>query len=175
MATNDITTRMVNGAWNLAPDAGRLEWRWHDFSDLSAHDLYALLALRQEVFILEQRCLYPDIDGSDQAAQHLLGWHNGDGAARLVAYLRCFEPGVKYAEAALGRIVTAPAVRGQGLGSALVQQGIAQVQGRFPAQAIRISAQAHLEDFYRRFGFESSSAPYDEDGILHIDMLRAAF
>jgi ElaA protein len=151
-----------------------IEWQWNSFADLSVGALYEMLALRQEVFVLEQTCLYPDIDGLDPGAYHLLGWRTGaDGKRVLAATLRCLAPGAKYAEMSLGRVVTSPAARGTGLGRELVAQGIACAERLHPGHAIRIGAQAHLEAFYGSFGFVTVSAPYDEDGIMHVDMLRA--
>ncbi len=149
-----------------------MQWQWSAFEQLDSHALYAVLAARQQVFILEQTCLYPDIDGIDLGAHHLLGWHEHDGMRRLVAYLRCVPPGVKYPEPSLGRILTTPAVRGTGSGKALLEQGIAQVATQYPGQRIRISAQQYLQRFYESFGFKVTSDPYDEDGIPHVEMLR---
>jgi ElaA protein len=151
-----------------------IRWQWSSFADLTAAQLYAMLALRQEVFVLEQACLYPDIDGLDPGAHHLLGWRSRDGKQQLAAHLRCLAPGAKYEEMSIGRVVTSPAARGTGLGRELVAQGIALARRQHPGHAIRIGAQAHLERFYAGFGFVTVSEPYDEDGILHIDMLLAA-
>ena len=151
-----------------------IEWQWSSFADLAVADLYEMLALRQQVFVLEQTCLYPDIDGLDPDAHHLLGWRTVDGKRELAATLRCLAPGAKYDEMSLGRVVTSPSTRGTGLGRELVAQGIACAEQLHPGHAIRIGAQAHLETFYAGFGFRTVSAPYDEDGILHIDMLRPA-
>ena len=151
-----------------------IEWQWSGFADLTALALYEMLALRQQVFVLEQACLYPDIDGLDPGAHHLLGWRSVDGKRELVATLRCLAPGAKYDEMSLGRVVTNPSARGTGLGRELVAQGIACAERLHPGHAIRIGAQAHLEAFYASFGFRTVSAPYDEDGILHVDMLRPA-
>jgi ElaA protein len=148
-----------------------ITWQWSSFADLTAAQLYAMLALRQQVFVLEQTCLYPDIDGLDPAAHHLLGWRDVDGTPALAAHLRCLAPGAKYTEMSIGRVVTSPAARGAGLGRELVAQGIALAQRLHPGHAIRIGAQAHLEAFYASFGFVTVSAPYDEDGIQHIDMV----
>lgn len=152
-----------------APDPG-LQWQSTAFDALTGSAMYAMLALRQDVFILEQRCLYPDIDGHDPAAHHLLGW-SPDG--RLAAYLRCLAPGVKYDEASFGRVVTAPHARGTGAGRALVARGIALAHALYPDHGLRIGAQAYLETFYASFGFTAVGSPYDEDGITHIDMVRA--
>ncbi|MFM9435915.1 ElaA protein [Janthinobacterium sp. CG_23.3] len=150
------------------------QWQWQAFEELSGADLYQALALRQNVFVLEQQCLYPDLDQLDQQAWHLLGWQQRDGRRQLAAYLRCLAPGAKYPEMSIGRVLTAAAARGTGSGRQLMQQGIACAVRQFPGHAIRIGAQHHLEGFYRGFGFATISAPYDEDGIAHIDMLRPA-
>jgi len=153
-----------------------ITWQWQTFDELGPHGLYAVLALRQRVFVLEQQCLYPDLDGHDQAAMHLLGWQevDGDGKRQLAAYLRVLAPGAKYVEMSLGRVLTAPEARTTGAGKLLLAEGIARAVRLHPGHAIRIGAQQYLERFYQSFGFVTVSAPYDEDGIQHIDMLRAA-
>ena len=161
----------------MAPDAPAtpsLHWQWCAFDELATADLYAVLALRQAVFVIEQACVFPDIDWHDQQACHLLGWQaGGAGSERfLAAYLRCLPPGIKFAECAIGRVVTAPAVRGSGIGRLLVAEGLRRAESLYPAQPIRIGAQMHLERFYAGFGFDAASAPYDEDDIMHIEMLR---
>ena len=140
--------------------------RWHDraFAELSAADLYAIVALRERVFVVEQNCAYLDADGYDLASRHV--WAEADGALR--AYLRIVPAGLKFSEISIGRVVTAPAARGTGLGRELVRRGVA-VCGAVP---IRIGAQAHLERFYGEFGFARCSDVYDEDGIPHIEMVR---
>lgn len=149
-----------------------IEWQWSSFEALSNRDLYAVLAARQNVFLLEQQCLYPDFDGLDLDAHHLLAWVTQDGERQLGAYLRVLAPGAKYAEMSLGRVLTTSAARGSGIGRALLAQGIAHAQALHPGHAIRIGAQLYLEKFYHSFGFDTVTPPYDEDGIMHIDMLR---
>jgi ElaA protein len=149
-----------------------IDWHFSPFADLTPFDLYDVLAARQNVFILEQTCLYPDIDGYDLEAHHLLGWRDVDGKRQLAAYLRVLAPGAKYDEMSIGRVITTPAARGSGAGRALLDQGIAHAEALHPGHRIRIGAQQYLERFYASFGFETVSAPYDEDGIMHIDMLR---
>ena len=148
------------------------EWQWSTFADLTAAALYQALQLRQDVFILEQTCLYRDIDGLDQDAHHLLGWRIIGGKRELAAYMRVLAPGAKYEEMALGRVLTAPLARGTGIGRELLAQGIAQAERQHPGHRIRIDAQQHLDKFYAEFGFVTVSEPYDEDGIMHIEMLR---
>ena len=153
-------------------DPAPIDWQWLPFDALPSADLYAALGLRQAVFVVEQNCVFPDIDGADQQAFHLLGWQ-GHGAQRvLVAYLRCLPAGVKFAECSIGRIVSAPEVRGSGVGKLLVAEGLRRTAARYPGQPIRIGAQQHLERFYGGFGFDTVSAPYSEDNIMHIEMLR---
>lgn len=149
-----------------------IEWQWCSFNELSNADLYALLQVRQDVFMLEQQCLYPDADGLDQGAHHLLAWVSVDGVRQLGAYLRVLAPGAKYTEMSLGRVLTAKPARSSGIGRELLARGIAHAEALHPGHRIRIGAQQYLEKFYAGFGFETISAPYDEDGILHIDMLR---
>ena len=149
-----------------------IEWQWSSFDGLSNRDLYTVLAARQNVFLLEQQCLYPDFDGLDQDAHHLLAWVMQDGQRQLGAYLRVLAPGAKYTEMSLGRVLTTKEARGGGIGRALLAQGIAHAERQHPGHAIRIGAQLYLEKFYQSFGFATVTAPYDEDGIMHIDMLR---
>jgi ElaA protein len=157
----------------LAADA--ITWQHLAFDALSPQQLYAALQLRSEVFVMEQNCTYQDMDGADVQAIHVLGWAgiSQDGTApTLVAYARCFPAGVKFAEASIGRVITHANLRGTGAGVVLMRQAIACVQQHWNAQPIRISAQAHLEKFYGKLGFVTTSAPYIEDGIPHIEMLR---
>jgi ElaA protein len=150
------------------------QWQWSTFDQLGIHDLYAVLALRQDVFVVEQNCVFQDIDGADQASWHLLGWQISDGKRRLVAYLRCVPPGINYPEASIGRVVSAAAARGTGLGRALLAQGLERTLQAYPGQAIRLAEQQRLEKFYASFGFVTCSAAYLEDNIWHIDMRRPA-
>ena len=147
-------------------------WQWSRFSELSPADLYAVVRLREEVFIVEQQCAYPDADGRDPQAWHLLGWSDRENGKTLVAYARIFEPGLRYTEGSIGRVVTAPEVRGTGLGKALMAEALRRLEGLAPGQTIKIAAQRRLEKFYLELGFRTVSAPYEEDGIIHVDMLR---
>jgi len=155
-----------------APDSEHIRWQWSSFSELSPRDLYAVVRLREAVFVVEQNCPYLDADGRDPNAWHLLGWVEGPSERTLVAYARIFEPGVRYPEGSLGRIVTAPAVRGTGIGKALMAEALRRIESLAPGQSIKIAAQRRLEDFYLGFGFRTISPPYEEDGIIHVDMLR---
>jgi ElaA protein len=149
-----------------------IEWQRSSFADLTPAQLYEVLARRQQVFILEQTCLYPDMDGLDLEAHHLLGWRIENGKRELAAYLRILAPGAKYTEMSIGRVLTTPAARGSGAGRELLARGIEYAEHLHPGHRIKIGAQAYLEQFYQSFGFRTISEPYDEDGIKHIDMLR---
>ena len=144
-----------------------MKYCWKLFVDLSASELYEILKLRQEVFILEQNCIYADIDGFDKLAWHLLGFKN----EKLEGYVRVIPPGFKYKESSIGRVLTIKYNRGNGLGKTLIQHAITHIQQTYPKHSIRISAQLYLKKFYRDFGFKITSDPYDEDGILHVEML----
>lgn len=147
---------------------GLVTWRCLRFDDLGVVDLYALLRLRAEVFVVEQRCAYLDPDGADPACWHLLGERAGD----LLAYARLVPAGLKFTEASIGRVVTDPATRGSGLGHALMREAIERVHALWTPQPIRIGAQAHLQAFYGQHGFAVDGPLYNEDGIEHVEMLR---
>ena len=146
-----------------------LQWAWLCFDELSGQAVYDMLALRARVFILEQGP-FLDPDGCDQASRHLFG---RDAQGDLRAYLRVTPPGMKYHEPSLGRVVMDKALRGQGLAHALVAEGLARCAVTWPGQGNRISAQAHLQGFYRRHGFVPVGAEYAEDDIPHIQMWKA--
>lgn len=149
-----------------------LVWSLARFDELSPQALYALLQLRSEVFVLEQGCAFQDLDGLDAQALHLLGRSEASGT--LLAYARCLPAGLKYREASIGRVVCRASARGTGMGHALIHQALECLTSQWGVQSIRIGAQARLEDFYRQYGFVPDGAPYDEDGIAHIEMVRAA-
>jgi ElaA protein len=151
------------------PGAGP-NWTWLRFPELGVDNLYDALTLRCRVFILEQGP-YLDPDGVDRHSWHLLG---RDAAGTLQAYLRVVDPGVKYEEPSLGRVITSPETRGTGLGRVLVAEGVAHCVAAWPGRGIRISAQAHLARFYGGFGFEPVGEPYLEDNIPHLEMVRRA-
>lgn len=149
-----------------------LEWQWCRFGELKPEELYAALQLREAVFVVEQNCPYADADGRDPDAWHLLGWIGIGSKRRLVAYARVFEPGMRYAEASIGRVVTAQDVRRSGYGKALMAEALRRVETLAPRQSVKLAAQRYLENFYSGFGFQAVSAPYEEDGIIHVDMIR---
>ncbi|UXH77192.1 GNAT family N-acetyltransferase [Roseateles amylovorans] len=146
-----------------------LHWTCEHFDELTTASLYQLMRLRSEVFVVEQRCVYLDPDGLDDRVWHLCG-RTDDGA--LHAYARLLPPSLGEGAARIGRVITAPAARGGGLGRTLMQQALAACGRLWPSSAIELGAQAHLRDFYGSFGFTPISEVYDEDGIPHIDMRR---
>lgn len=150
-----------------------VRWRCLPFAALSVETLYELLRLRSRVFVVEQACLFLDMDGLDAACLHLLGETvNAAGEPCLVAATRLVPSGLAFEEASIGRVVTAPEARGGGLGHALMTESLRQLEAHWGARPIRIGAQAHLEAFYNRHGFVSDNKPYIEDGIAHIEMIR---
>lgn len=148
-----------------------LQWTCKKFEELAPHELYAVLRLRSEVFVVEQNCVFLDMDDKDQGSWHLMGTND---AGELVAYTRLVPPGLIYPIASIGRVVTAPAARRTGAGRALMQASISQVYALFGKGDIKIGAQYYLKDFYGSFGFEQISGIYLEDGIEHIYMLLKA-
>jgi len=147
----------------------RLRWQWSRLPGLAAVELYAALAARQQVFAVEQNCAYLDADGHDPHAWHLLGWSE-HATPVLAAYLRVVDPGRKFAEPSIGRVLTVPPYRGVGQGRVLMREGIARTHRVWPEAPIMIAAQQRLEAFYASLGFRTVSAPYAEDGIPHVDM-----
>lgn len=150
----------------------RLSWQFSRFRDLSIDDLYAIVRLREAVFIVEQNCPYPDADGRDPLAWHLLGWRDATDGKSLAAYARVFEPGIRYREPSIGRVVTDLPVRRTGLGRRLMEEALKRTEQLAPGRPIRIAAQRRLETFYLGHGFKTISDPYEEDGIIHVDMIR---
>lgn len=146
-----------------------LSWQFSRFDDLGVHALHEALQLRCRVFILEQGP-YLDPDDWDLGSWHLLGRASTGGP--LQAYLRIVDPGLRFAEPSIGRVITAPEVRGKGLGWQLMHEGLARCARVWPGRGIRISAQAHLAGFYGALGFVPVGEPYGEDNIPHREMLR---
>lgn len=141
---------------------------------MTSGELYAALAARQRVFAVEQHCAFQDADGHDRHAWHLLGWLPDPEALDLLTYLRVLDPGHRYAEPSIGRVLTVPPYRRIGLGRAVMIEGVARTRLAWPGQPIRIAAQQRLEAFYASLGFRTMTAPYEEDGIPHVDMLLDA-
>ncbi|MBN1207853.1 MAG: GNAT family N-acetyltransferase [Myxococcaceae bacterium] len=150
-----------------------LHWQWKRFPELTLEELYRLIALREQVFVVEQKSLYQDADGYDPGAHHLLGCPPGAQEPLLAAYLRVLPPGLKYPQASFGRVVTAPSARRHGYGKLLVEKAITFIEASYPGAPIRIGAQHYLQRFYEGSGFRRISDVYDEDGVPHIDMLRS--
>jgi ElaA protein len=155
------------------PAMPRVKWRWKRFAELAPAELYALLAARASVFVVEQRCAFLDLDGLDASAWHLFGWAGEEDARTLAAYLRLIDPGCKYLEPSIGRVLTTAAFRGLGLGRQAMREGLDRAELLYPGCALRIAAQQRLERFYAELGFRTDSAPYEEDGIMHVEMLRS--
>jgi len=150
--------------------SGALTWRWCRFDELSVFELDAIYRARQQVFSIEQACVYLDADGFDEFSWHLAAW--SDAHKVPLAYARVVHPGQKYAEPSIGRVITTGAARGTGLGRELVRRAVERCGEVFPAQGVRISAQTRLERFYAELGFVAVGPPYMEDGIPHTEMLR---
>ena len=150
-----------------------ITWKWCPFNELSTAELYAVLKLRQEIFVVEQECVYLDCDGLDKKAWHLMGMYSNTRQFELIAYLRVIFPEKKEAIPAIGRLLTHKTVRNKGVGRELLKQGIIHTDKAHPGSPIQVSAQRYLERFYNSFGFITVSEPYDEDGIAHIDMIKS--
>ncbi|MBR7199893.1 GNAT family N-acetyltransferase [Pseudomonas sp. 14A] len=148
-----------------------IEWICKHHSDLGKEQLYALLKLRSDVFVVEQKCAYPDLDGQDLEGDthHLMGWEDD----QLMAYLRLLDPESQGGDVVIGRVITAPAGRGKGLGHEMMEQALKQAEKHWPQVPIYLSAQAHLQGYYGRYGFVVAGEEYLEDGIPHIGMRRA--
>ena len=146
----------------------RLQLEIKPFNALSAAELYDILLLRAEVFIVEQNCVYQDIDGKDSKARHLIGTVDG----KIVAYSRLFAPGDYYDNASIGRVVISPAYRDRKWGHDLMSASIAAAQEHYTTSAITIMAQLYLKKFYESHGFVQEGEPFLEDGIPHIMMHR---
>ena len=144
-----------------------IKWTIKQFNELSATEVYEILKLRSIVFVVEQNCVFLDMDDKDQQCYHLMGRVDDI----LYAYTRIVPPGVIYEEASIGRVVNAPQARGSGLGRLLMNKSIEQVHLLYGHQPIRIGAQLYLKKFYESFGFVQVSEIYDEDGIDHIKMM----
>ncbi len=143
-----------------------MEFKCATINDLSSRELLACFRLRSDVFVVEQNCVYPDIDDKDLEAHHLLLLDSG----KLMGYCRILPPGLSYKEPSVGRVVVKPSERGKNLGRELMKQSIHQTRELYQNQDIVISAQRYLEKFYTGLGFESEGEGYDEDGIPHIKM-----
>ncbi|MBY5922100.1 GNAT family N-acetyltransferase [Ferrimonas balearica] len=151
---------MLTNKWHSEP-----QQEWRRFDQLDGHRLYEILRLREQVFMLEQNSLYEELDNRDQEAEHLLATVEG----RLVGYLRLLADADGPVK--LGRIVLAPEARGTGLGPRLIREGLDHAATQYPGRPVKISAQLALKPYYQQFGFVGTSEPYDDGGILHLDMV----
>ena len=147
-------------------------WQLARFADLSAPDLHDIYRARLAVFVVEQACAFQDVDGADPDSWHLFLRDAKSG--EIIAYCRLIPAGVKFAEASIGRVLTTDAIRGTGLGRELMVEALRRAESLWPGEPVRIGAQQRLERFYQSLGFATASAPYDEDGIAHVEMLRDA-
>jgi ElaA protein len=144
-----------------------LNWTFKSFEELTTTELYAILQLRSEVFVVEQNCVYLDIDGKDKKSFHLMAWQGDD----LAAYTRSVPPGISFTEASIGRVLSSPKYRGLGIGITLMQKSIHHTLESYATNKIRIGAQLYLKKFYEGFGFVAQGDEFLEDGIPHIEML----
>ena len=146
-----------------------MNWLCKKFDELTLHQLYSILQLRSIVFAIEQNCVYPDLDDKDQLSYHLMGWENN----KLIAYTRLVPPDISYQDIpSIGRVVTAPSVRRNGIGKELMKLSIDKTQQLFGNTPIKISAQLYLKKFYESLGFIQTGDKYLEDGLDHIAMIR---
>lgn len=149
-----------------------VEWQWGRINSFSVEEWHQVIRERQAVFVVEQACPYADADALDVESWHLVAWSTArDSQPMVMGYLRVVDPGGKYAEPSIGRLLTHIDHRGTGLGKALMASAIGRIRALFPGQAVRISAQAHLHKFYEHYGFRQVGDGYDEDGIPHIEMI----
>lgn len=147
-----------------------MEWTLKPFNQLTNSELYSILQLRNQVFVVEQNCPYQDCDGKDLHCYHLMATN---GASNLLAYARIVPPEISYTEPSIGRVTTSPAVRRTGLGITLMQYAIQHVKKLYGDLPIRIGAQYYLLKFYQSLGFREEGEIYDEDGIPHIEMVKS--
>lgn len=144
----------------------KINWHSKKWKELSNDELYSILELRSEVFVVEQNCIYQDIDTKDKKAIHLLGYLNNN----LIAYSRCFKEKQYFNEASFGRAVIKKNQRNKGFGEELVKKSLEIIKNNYKSKVVKISAQAHLEKFYNKNGFKSKGGCYLEDGIPHVSM-----
>jgi len=144
-----------------------MNWICKSFQTLKPEELYAILQLRNEVFVVEQNCVFQDADGKDEYAWHMMCWNDD----RLIAYTRLLPKGISYTNASIGRVVTSHNARRSGIGKELMYRSIAFIYDTWGKQAIQIGAQLYLKKFYEHFGFQQTSEIYLEDGIDHIEMI----
>lgn len=145
-----------------------INWIQKTFSELTVDELYAFLRLRTEVFVVEQTCVFQDMDNKDQKCHHVMGWVGDE----LVAYVRILPARLSYDEPSIGRVVSDPGYRGKGVGRELMEEAIRRTIELHGNVSIRIGAQLYLKKFYSSLGFDPQGDVYLEDGIEHIEMVR---
>ncbi|HTQ66079.1 MAG TPA: GNAT family N-acetyltransferase [Puia sp.] len=144
-----------------------MTWSYRKFDALSPYELYAILQLRNEVFVVEQNCVFQDADNKDQLCHHVMGFEDH----KLYAYARIVPAGISYVETSIGRVVTSPSMRNKGIGKILMQTSIDALYHLYGKVPIKIGAQFYLKKFYESFSFRQTSNIYIEDDIQHIEML----
>jgi ElaA protein len=168
---------MTESQQTAATRLAQLEWRWKAFDDLTTAEVYAMLAARSAVFVVEQNCVYGDIDGLDSDAWHLFAFGPGEASsnrrAPLAGYLRVLLPDADDTDIRIGRVLTTAEFRGIGLGNAMLERSLTHIRAQWPGTPIRLHAQAHLQGFYGAFGFTPVSEIHEEDGIPHVWMRSA--
>jgi ElaA protein len=166
---------MTEPQQTAATRLAQLEWRWKSFPELTSVEVYEMLAARSAVFVVEQNCVYGDIDGLDTQAWHLLAYGTGNNAAlpALAGYLRVLLPDASDPDVRIGRVLTTAEFRGIGLGNAMLERSLTHIRKQWPNTPMRLHAQAHLQGFYGAFGFTPVSEIHDEDGIPHVWMRSA--
>lgn len=146
-----------------------MKWYCKQFNELNVQEFHDILKLRIDVFVVEQNCIYHELDDKDQYALHVYAKDD----EKIVAYSRVFQPGIYHKNAAFGRVVVAKKYRGKGIGYEIIKQSLAAVKANFNTTKVWISAQTHLKELYQSFGFIQISDNYLDDGIPHIDMLKS--
>lgn len=147
-----------------------ITWYHKHFKNLSTSELYQILQLRNEVFIVEQNCPFQDLDDKDVKCYHLMGFDTD--SQKVMAYTRIIPAGVSYDEASIGRVVTSPLARGNGIGKQLMKNSIELLEELYGGISIKIGAQLYLKKYYESFDFQQIEEVYLEDGIEHILMIR---
>ncbi|MBP0591799.1 GNAT family N-acetyltransferase [Paraburkholderia sp. LEh10] len=166
---------MTEQQQTVSKETPHIDWHWKAFGDLTNVEVYDMLAARAAVFVIEQNCLYGDVDGLDTEAWHLLayGAHESGMRPALAGYLRVLLPDAGDTDIRIGRVLTTADFRGQGLGNAMLERALGHIGAQWPGTPVRLHAQAHLQAFYGSFGFEPIGEVHEEDGIPHIWMRSA--
>ncbi len=148
----------------------KLDFKWSRIENLSSLELFTIIKARESVFVVEQQCSYQETDDMD-----LHSWHLAVSIdSQLAAYVRVVDPGIKYQQPSIGRVMTISRFRNLKIGRSLMNEAIRFTEEQYPQMGIKIGAQVYLKNFYESLGFEPVSEPYDEDGIPHIDMVKPA-